>query len=267
MDRHSADPTTCCIVIRTLRDSAGWKLVAVKKTGQREQKRKIKIEIKVPDGISNEDLDPIALAYCMEGGEIDDLPAVIGISERCGENCVEWLRVNTAPRFPDPRYLILIPETSLTSCISCRRALNLRLPEEGTGDQHLETSFFDYPEPAYTPLAGRDGLVNTVPTLGSRGVGDMGRLIADQGIKAYDGPVWVANHYGSIADIDMHGLLGPSPQEVLPACQVDDWLRWEEVFKVLVANYIKPPRGPVAGKLGRIVDAWLPTVSYVETYD
>ena len=40
------------------------------------------MEIKIPDSISNEDLRPIVLAYCEEGGTVDDLPAVIGISQQ-----------------------------------------------------------------------------------------------------------------------------------------------------------------------------------------
>ena len=225
------------------------------------------MKIKVSDSISNEELDPIALAYCMEGGEIDDLPAVIGISEQRVEDYVEWLDVKTAPRFPDPRYPILIPETSPTSYISFRRALNLWLPGENTGDWHFETSFFGYPDPTYTPLAGRDGLVNTVSALGSRGVRDMGRFIADQGSKPYDGPVWVANHYRAIADIAMLELLGPSPQEVLPACQIDDWLWSEEDFEILIGDYLKPLRVLLKAELGRIFDAWLPTVVFEAPWD
>ena len=222
------------------------------------------MKINVPDSISNEDLDPIALAYCNEGGELDDLPTVIGISERRVADYVEWLDVKTAPRIPDRRYPILIPETSPTSYISFERALNLRLePDEfKSGDWHFETSFFGYPEPTYAPLAGRDGLVNTVAAVGSRGVRDMGRKIANHGIRPYDGPVWVANHYRAIADIAMHEPLGPCPEEVLPACQIDDW-RWsEEDYEVLVADYLKPLRGLVKEELGRIFDAWLPTVVF-----
>ena len=222
---------------------------------------------KVADSISNEDLDPIALEHFMEGGELDDLPSVIGISERRVEEYVEWLKVKTAPRYPDRRYPILIPQTSPTSYISFELALNLRIDGQGeytTGDRHFEASFFGYPEPTYAPLAGRDGLVNTVPALGSLGVRDMGRQIASHGIKPYDGPVRVANHYRAIADIAMDHLLGPWPWEVLPACEID-WLWTEEDFEILVGDYLKPLRGLVRGELGKIFDAWLPTVVFGAT--
>ncbi len=55
------------------------------------------MKIKVPDSISNEDLNPIALAYFREGGEMDDLPAVIGISERRVADYLEWLKDRAAP--------------------------------------------------------------------------------------------------------------------------------------------------------------------------
>ena len=224
------------------------------------------MEIKVPDSISNEDLDPIALAYWRKGGSLFNLPTVIGISERRVEEYVEWLDEVTAPRFPDRRYPILIPETSPTNYISFERALNLRLPDDDkeflTGDWHFETSFFGYPERTYAPLAGRKGLVNTVPALQSRGVRDMGRTIADHGIKPYDGPVWVANHYRAIADMAMHRLLGPWPQEVLAACEIDDWLWSEEDFEILVGDYLDPLRGLLREEPRRMFDAWLPTVVY-----
>ena len=227
------------------------------------------MRIKLPSSISNAKPDPIALAHCRAGGETGDLPFAIGISERRVEDYVDWFKDKIAPRVPDRRCPILIPETSPTSCISLERALNLRLaPREfRAGDRRFETNSFGYPELTRAPLASSHGLVNTAPALGSRRVRDMGRTIANHGIRAYAGPVWATNHYRSISDIAMHGLLGPSPQEVLPACPIHDWLGCEKGSKVLVANYLKLLRGLVAGKLGRIVDAWLPTFSYVATYD
>lgn len=226
------------------------------------------MEVKVSDSISNKDLDPIVLAHWREGGYAADLPSVIGISEQRVEEYLKWLRASTRPRYPDRRYPILIPETSPTNYISFARALNLRLPEEfTTGDWHFEESFFGYPEPAYAPLAGRDGLVNTVPALGSRGVRDMGRLIAKRGIKPYDGPVWVANHYRAIADIAMHMLLGPCPEEVLPPREIDEWLWSEEDFEILLRDYLRPMRRLLRGHLKEAYDAWLPTVVYDAPYD
>lgn len=98
---------------------------------------------------------------------------------------------------PLPRYPILIPETSPTSCSFLRRAFNLWFDDDEdflTGGWHFEECFFGHPEPTYAPLAGRNGLTTTELALGTKRVRDMGRVIADRGIQPCDGPVWVANH-------------------------------------------------------------------------
>ncbi len=108
--------------------------------------------------------------------------------------------------------------------------------------------------------------MNTVLALGPRGARHW-RTIANHGIRVYDGPVCVANHHRAIADIAMLDLLWPSPHEVLPACQIDDWLWSEKDFEILVGDYLKPLRGLVRGELGRIFDAWLPTVGFDAPWD
>ena len=93
----------------------------------------------------------------------------------------------------------------------------------------------------------------------------MARYIANCGIKPYDGPVWVANQYRAIADIAMHQLLGQCPEDVLPACQIDDWVWTEENFETVVGDYLNPLRGLARGVLREAFDAWLPTVVYGAT--
>ena len=224
-------------------------------------------DLTVPESVTNEELKRIAWDFACEGGNLGRLPKILGLSDERWEGFLEWLRIRTEPRQPDVRFPILIPETSPTSYISFNRALNLRAPGELTGDWHFDVSFFGYPERSYAPLAGRKGLVNTTFALGSRGVRDMGRLIADNGIKPYDGPVWVANHYRAIADIAMHELQGEFSSEVLPACQIDDWLWSEEDFDILVEDYLKPLRAQIRGLRRKAYDIWLPTVVYGADYD
>ena len=226
-----------------------------------------KYELTIPESVSNEDLKRIAWDFARKGGNLVKLPTILGLSDERWSGFLKWLRSRSEPRQPDVRFPILIPETSRTSYISFRRALNLHLPGELTGDWHFDVSFFGYPERSYAPLAGRNGLVNTTPTLGSRGVRDMGRLIADYGIKPYDGPVWVANHYRAIADIAMHRLQGWCSPEVLPACQIDDWLWSEEDFDILVEDYLKPLRAQIRGRRRKAYSEWLPTVVYGADYD
>ncbi|MDE0627568.1 MAG: hypothetical protein OXH99_14335 [Bryobacterales bacterium] len=215
-----------------------------------------------PKSVTNEELKRIAWDFAREGGNLARLPKILGLSDERWKGFFDWLDARAEPRYPDERFPILIPETSPTSYISFNRALNLHAPGELTGDWHFDVSFFGYPERSCAPLAGRHSLVNTTPALGSRGVRDMGRLIADYGIKPYDGPVWVANHYRAIADIAMGQLQQYCSSEVVPAPQIDDWLWSEEDFDILVEDYLKPLRAQIRGRRRKAYDEWLPTVVY-----
>ena len=226
-----------------------------------------KYDLTIPESVSNEDLKKIAWDFAQGGGNLLRLPKLLGLSKERWDDFLEWLDFRTEPRQPDRRYPVLIPETSPTSYISFKRALNLRLPGEITGDWHFEVSFFGYPERSYAKLAGRNGLVDTTLTLGSCGVRDMGHQIAIHGIKPYNGPVWVANHYRAIADMAMLMLQGRCSAEVLPACQINDWMWTQEDIDVLVEDYLKPLRGQTQGPRREAFDQWLPTVVYGVTYD
>lgn len=90
---------------------------------------------------------------------------------------------------------------------------------------------------------------------------DVGRQIANAGIKPYEGPVWVANHCRAIADIAVDRLQDWSwSAETLPAHQINDWLWSEEDFDILVRDYLKPMRGQIRGRTTEAFDEWLPTV-------
>ena len=225
------------------------------------------MEVEISDSISNEDLDPIAIAHMHAGGDILARPSVIGISQRRLDDYIEWMLVEPEFPVPDRKYPILIPETSPTNYISFKCALNLGFEDEfTTGDWHFEESFFGFREPAYPPLAGCRGLVNTVPALGSLGVRDMAEVIADEGIRPNEGPVWVANHYRAIADTCMLRLSGSYPKGVLTPCQINDLLWTEEDIETLVGDYLEPLRMLTAGVGREVFDKWLPTVVYGVTY-
>ena len=225
-------------------------------------------DLTVPESVSNEDLKKIAWDFARNKGNLVELPRILGLSDERWQGFMEWLRVRSEPRQPDMRYPVLIPATSPTSYISFKRALNLRLAGELTGDWHFDVSFFGYPERSYVRLAGPNSLVDTTPTLGSRGVRDMGRLIANSGIKPYEGPVWVANHYRAIADMAMDRLQNWHwTAQTFPAHQINDWLWSEEDFETLVGDYLKPMRGQISGRVREAYDEWLPTVVFGAEYD
>jgi hypothetical protein len=101
-------------------------------------------------------------------------------------------------------YAIEIPPTSPQCYISFKHALNLRFPQEDTGEWHFLTAFFDDTEKNRSaPLAGQGKSVNTIPSLGNLGIREMSQVLKAQQIVSDNVPVYVANHYREIADLAM----------------------------------------------------------------
>lgn len=214
-------------------------------------------------------LEKLALDVCRAGGEPRYLIPLLGLSEDQWQSFMAAVHEHAQPRRPVEGHPILIPPTSPTSYISFRRALNLCLPNEWTGGLHFEEYFFGFVEPTVTPLAGPGGRVDSTPTLGSKGVRDMGRIIADHKIQPYNGPVYVANHYRALADIALSSLLNLSledmreiePVSILSAWEVNDMLNGEDAeINHLVEEYLKPLRGQLNGVRMKAYDRWLPTI-------
>lgn len=214
-------------------------------------------------------LEKQALDVCSAGGEPRYLIPLLGLSENQWQSFMAAVHEHAQPRRPVEGHPILIPPTSPTSYISFRRALNLCLPNEWTGGLHFEEYFFGFVEPTVTPLAGPGGRVDSTPPLGSKGVRDMGRIIADHKIQPYNGPVYVANHYRALADIALSSLLNLSledmreiePASILSAWEVNDMLNDEDAeINHLVEEYLKPLRGQLNGVRMNAYDRWLPTI-------
>jgi len=193
----------------------------------------------------------------------------LGLTEAQWQGFEDFVHEHAKPRVPVEGHPILIPPTSPTSYISFRRALNLSVPGEHTGDRHLEEYFFGFVEPTVAPLCGPGGMVDSTPSLGSKGVRDMGRIIADEGIQPYNGPVYVANHYRALADIALHSLLDwpiealrdIQPKSILSAWEVNDMLNSEDAeIEHLVEDYLKLLRGQLEGIRRDTYDWWLPTI-------
>ena len=203
------------------------------------------------------------------GGKPRDLITLLGISEEQWGVFMEAMHEHTQPRKPTREWPIVIPPTSSTSYISFFRALNLKLPGEWTGDRHFRDYFFGFPKGTVSPLAGQDGVVDTTPTLGSKGIRDMGRIIADHEIQPYSGVVYVANHYRALADIVAYDLLTVSLDElsqtplewILSPWEINDVLNNEEAeLELLIEDYLKPLRGQLEGTRREAFECWLPTV-------
>ena len=166
-------------------------------------------------------------------------------------------------------YPAQIPPTSPTSYISFEHALNISLPGEHTGGGSFEGYFLACLKPTVVPLAGSGGIVDSTLSLGSKGVRDMGRIIADHEVQLYEGPVYVANHYRALADIALRGLLNAPiekvrelyPRDILSASEVNDMLNFEEEeIDILVDEYLRPLGSQLQGIRKDAFDRWLPTV-------
>ena len=214
-------------------------------------------------------LEKLALDLCDAGGEPRNMIPLLGLSEEQWRSFMDAVHERAKPRRPVEGHPILIPPTSPTSYISFRRALNLSLPDEWTGGLHFDEYYFGFVEPTVTPLAGPGGRVDSTPSLGSKGVRDMGRIIADHKIQPYNGPVYVANHYRALADIALSSLMNRSvvemrdiePPSILSNWEVNDMLNNEDdEINHLVEEYLKPLRVQLDGVRIGAYDRWLPTI-------
>lgn len=203
------------------------------------------------------------------GGRPRDLIHLLGLSQDQWESFMDAVHEHAKPRKRAEGHPILIPPTSPTSYVSFRRALNLCLPDEWTGGLHFQEYYFGYVEPTVTPLAGPGGRVDSTPSLGSKGVRDMGRIIADHKIQPYNGPVYVANHYRALADIALSSLTNRrlqdlqeiEPKSVLSAWEVNDMLNSDDdEIQHLIDEYLKPLRSQLKGLRKDTYDKWLPTI-------
>ena len=211
----------------------------------------------------------LGLGLWCAGGRPRNLIPLLGLSQDQWESFMDAVHEHAKPRQRAEGHPILIPPTSPTSYVSFRRALNLCLPDEWTGGLHFHEYYFGYVEPTVTPLAGPGGRVDSTPSLGSKGVRDMGRIIADHKIQPYNGPVYVANHYRALADIALSSLMNwplqdlreIEPPDILSAWEVNDMLNNDDdEIRHLIDEYLKPLRSQLKGLRKETYDKWLPMI-------
>ena len=211
----------------------------------------------------------LALDLCRSGGWPRDLIPLLGLSDGQWRRFMDIVHERAKPRKRVEGHPILIPPTSPTLYISFRHALNLRLRGEHTGARHFRDYLFGFVEPTVIPLAGIGGVVDSTPSLGSYGVRDMGRIIADRKVQPCNGPVHVAKHFCALADIALSSLMhrpleelrGLQPKSILSAWEVSDMLNHEEAdIDRLIEEYLTPLRCQLEGVRKETFDRWLPTI-------
>lgn len=162
---------------------------------------------------------------------------------------------------------VAIPETSPGHYISFKHALNLRYPDEDTGDWHFQSAFFHrsdrHPSKCAIPLAGTGEIVNTNPSLETKGIRDMANVIAQAKIPINPNqPVYVANHYRAIADLAMMELeQGRRPSGATNQA-INSWLDTPEQIEHLKQDYLEPLENQLSGQALRAFKEWILTVNF-----
>ncbi|NRA88160.1 MAG: hypothetical protein HRU28_12385 [Rhizobiales bacterium] len=157
-----------------------------------------------------------------------------------------------------------IPKTSPERYISFLHALNLRYPDEDTGDWHFMPSFFikDGEADRSVVIAGKGCKVDTTPSLKDLGVREMSDILIDQGVIKVKTPVYVANHYRAIADLVMADLLSGRRPTVAGVSDINDWLDTEEQVTTLKNEYLNLLGSQLSGQNKIIYNEWIETVGF-----
>jgi len=163
-----------------------------------------------------------------------------------------------------------IPPTSRERYISFFHALNLREPNEDTGDWHFQSLWYDKTDdPSHSPiaLAGEGGcLIDTNPILGNLGVREMGAIVFAQELTKMRQDIYVANHYRAVADLFAAALQRPRDIQALkrklPNREINAWFDTQDQIATLKASYLEPMIDyPGAAERG-IVREWLDHINW-----
>lgn len=163
---------------------------------------------------------------------------------------------------------VLIPETTLERYISFKHALNLRFPDEDTGDWHFQPYFYEQTEGSlpkkHLPLAGKGQKVDTTPALGHQGVRDMSSVLSQQRLPIpSEQPVYVANHYRAISDLVLLDIQKSRMPSVADNAAINSWLDTADQVDHLKRDYLERLAIQLSGQPLRIFKQWIQTVKFV----
>jgi hypothetical protein len=160
-----------------------------------------------------------------------------------------------------------IPATQLKRYISFKHALNLRFPNEDTGEWHFQSAFFDKPDSAPRdrpiPLAGIGEVVDTTPSLGTKGIRDMASILLQSQIPIpADHPVFVANHFRAIADLVILDIQQGHSPTIATNKAINSWLDTEVQIEHVKIEYLKPLVVQLSGQTLEVFEKWILTVNF-----
>ncbi|NJR57083.1 MAG: hypothetical protein HC768_22685 [Acaryochloris sp. CRU_2_0] len=160
-----------------------------------------------------------------------------------------------------------IPNTEPERYISFYQALNLRFPDEDTGDWHFQGAFFERtkgePGQRVMPLSGKGQAIDTTPSLGQQGVREMSAILHKQGILVPPGRrVYVANHYRAIADLAMLDLQKAQQPSSATNREINSWLDTAEQVEHLRCDYLEHLAIQLSGEPLKIFKQWIMTVKF-----
>lgn len=162
---------------------------------------------------------------------------------------------------------VLIPKTAPERYISFKHALNLRFPDEDTGDWHFQPYFFEqtngFPNQKTISLAGKGQKVDTTPSLGQRGIRDMSKILLKEGFPLPPGiPVYVANHYRAITDLVMLDIQKSRVPSIADNQAINSWLDTVEQVDHLKRDYLERLAIQLSGESLRLFKQWIQTVKF-----
>lgn len=160
-----------------------------------------------------------------------------------------------------------IPETEPGRYLSFYQALNLRFPDEDTGDWHFQGAFFERtngePGQRVMPLSGKGQEVDTTPSLGRQGVREMSAILRKQGLPiSSHQSVYVANHYRAIADLAMLDIQKAQMPSSATNREINSWLDSLEQVEHLRRNYLEQLAVQLSGEPLRTFKQWITTVRF-----
>ena len=160
--------------------------------------------------------------------------------------------------------IITIPLTKPELYISFKAALNLRYPDEDTGDWHFESSFFwEGADQRNSPHGSvREGSSIQTPVWGTEAFGTCPLYWPLRRFCSTRDQCIAPDHYRAIADLAMLDLAEGKTPMIATCYAINQWLDTEEQVQRLITDYLSPLNHQLGGPHLSVFEQWIATVYY-----